>query len=91
MPAESNESKPRWTFWVTVAVLSAIVLYPLSVGPYCFVSGILMQRGCVTADQFESITTTVYAPIIRVCDRAPAIGNMINPYAEFCLNLGERF
>jgi len=53
-----SRKKPGVAFWATVAVMMAVVLYPLSFGPACWLAG------CGVVPM--KATRTAYWPLVRI-------------------------
>ncbi len=51
-----NDRKPSAGFWITVAVLAMLVLYPLSLGPACLISSRAGADGHAISVLYRPIT-----------------------------------
>ena len=56
---------PTAGFWITVALVTVLLAYPISLGPACWISS--RQRTSRSAE----IVSYIYAPAIRACSRCP--------------------
>ena len=54
----TDRKKPGWAFWATVVVVVALVAYPLSFGPACWISS-RTGRGA-------RVVSAAYQPIFRI-------------------------
>jgi hypothetical protein len=61
----TNRKKPGIAFWATLAVLVALVAYPLSYGPACWMA---WQRRSHSAVR---ITATIYSPLVWASFNGP--------------------
>jgi hypothetical protein len=52
----SNHKQPGSAFWTTVAVVTLLTLYPLSLGPACWMT-CKMERG-------EGLVSAIYRPLL---------------------------
>jgi hypothetical protein len=68
------QERPGAAFWATVVVASALLLYPLSFGPVCWITS--------RADCSGRILTTIYQPILWVWGRhaEDAMGDAVRSY-----------
>src|SRR5262245_1641677 len=72
----SDRKKPGIAFWATVLVVVALVGYPLSFGPACW----LVDSGSVSRDLAE----TLYLPLIALVAQCPdSIQRAMIDYCEF--------
>jgi hypothetical protein len=78
---EPNKRSRAWMGW---ALLALLVLYPLSVGPVAFTTGIITGRrpgGLV----FE----VLYTPLESIAQAVPAVGRPLGDYFDACFEVGR--
>jgi len=72
----SNRKHPSVAFWLTVALVAAIVAYPLSFGPACW----LALRGSLP----KQPTARLYKPLIAATFNCPKpVRQTLRKYAEW--------
>ena len=67
--------KPTAAFWLMLALL-ALLAYPLSVGPACWISS--------RAGRGEQLVTATFRPLMRLCEasKSSALDRMVAWYSE---------
>jgi hypothetical protein len=63
----NSRKKPGVAFWATVAVVAALVGYPLSWGPVCWIRSDFLGD----ADWAMEMYFTIYGPLLWIDERAP--------------------
>jgi hypothetical protein len=70
-----SPNKPGVVFWATVVAVVALVAYPLSLGPACWISS--------RTNTGAGAVTTVYKPITWISDRSPdLLRNAVHWYSS---------
>ncbi len=73
-----SRKKPGVAFWATVAVVVALVTYPLSFGPACWITA----RPLLSEVRTPHPAMTAYIPIGYIGKHAPlAVRNVVFSYA----------
>ena len=82
---DDQNKKPTAGFWITVALLAVLLLYPLSLGPACWLSSQFMAG--------SSVVTTTYRPILVVAslDVNPTVKKWIEWYSQMAARRGWRW
>src|SRR4051812_6264463 len=60
----TDRKKPGVAFWATVVMVVALMAYPLSVGPACWISSRMGGGEC-------NFVSRLYAPVFSACRRCP--------------------
>jgi hypothetical protein len=71
----SDRKKPTAGFWITVALATVLVGYPLSFGPACW----LVSRAAWLQPAFEK----AFWPLVWLANRSPKSWEILRPYAIF--------
>ena len=75
-----KKKKPSAGFWIAVALVVALVAYPLSFGPACWISE---RTGIGT-----SALSLTYQPMLRIWMRRDRAGSTVNWYARLGMRTG---
>src|SRR5689334_4037306 len=70
----SDRKKPGVAFWAAVAVVVALVLYPLSFGPWCWLTA--------QADRGSTFVPAIYRPVTRAAETNRKLSAAIRWYAS---------
>ncbi len=70
----TDRKKPSAALWITVALVVALMAYPLSFGPACWIASHCGQNQLI----FES----AYIPLIWIANRKPSAWDLLRPYAK---------
>jgi hypothetical protein len=73
--------QPTAGFWITVAILAMVVLYPLSLGPACWISSQTGTGAHVVSLVYRPITW--FVPTRRVIFRPNPLEAGMRRYSEF--------
>jgi len=76
-----SERKPSAGFWITVVILAILVLYPLGLGPACWISSRLGAGAHVVSVLYRPITW--FVPTRRVIFRPNPLEAAMRRYSEF--------
>ena len=76
-----NERKPSAGFWIAVAIVAIVILYPLSLGPACWISSRLGAGALVVSVVYRPITW--FVPTRRVIFRPNQLEAAMRHYSEF--------
>jgi hypothetical protein len=76
MPGCMSESRAKlgMTFWVPIALFFALIGYPLSIGPACWVSS--------RANAGASAVSFIYRPLISGMSKSERVAGAIEWYSE---------
>jgi hypothetical protein len=79
----TDRKKPTAGFWITVALVAALVGYPLSFGPACW----LGSREWVPAE-VRDVVTCPYQPLVYFTDVDEAGGEEMGPIGRVLIWYG---
>ncbi len=77
----TSRKQPSAAFWATVVVVVALVAYPLSFGPACWINS-RIGRG-------DQLVANAYQPILSVAWRGPRAVRQICEWYAFLFSEGE--
>jgi hypothetical protein len=85
MTDKPRKARRAWIGWALFAIFAAFVLYPLSVGPACWVCDRLEpKRGWLTKTY-----DAVYAPLGWACDQSDTVGGIVLLYIHWWATIDE--
>src|SRR5262249_49742233 len=76
-----TERKPTAGFWIAVTLLAIVMLYPLSLGPACWISSRLRAGSHVVSVVYRPITW--FVPTRRVIFTSNSLETTMRRYSEF--------
>ena len=77
-----DRKRPGVAFWATVVLVVALVGYPLSFGPSCWLA-VRLERD--NEKSFLRVTAKIYRPILLMWTRGPDwLAHWICEYAHLC-------
>ena len=84
---EADPRRPWWRKkrWIAAALLWLAALYPLNFGMLAYLAG----REHLS-DAAAEATMVVYLPLIRAAEEVPAIANVLEPFVDWCYDLGDQ-
>jgi hypothetical protein len=75
-----NRKKPGWAFWAVVVVVVMLVVYPLSIGPACWIS----SRTSIGA----TAASVIYQPMMWVTSRSERAEQVLSWYCRVGAAIG---